>query len=442
MIPSSAVFDQSTIAALLDHDPLIADYRAFFALLNWSVVEAWEAQRPTPRRPAHPEAAYLKAFLIRIREGMSFTAGLRRFLLRHPLLVIELGFRLVLDPAAPYGFNVEETLPCEYWLRQKLRNFDPTLLQALLQSTVRDLKEEIPGLGETVAFDVKHIYGWVKENNERAYVKERYDKTRRLAGDPDCRLGVKRSTNQQQPDGSMKEKKELIWGYGTGVAVSTIAEYGAVVLADYTQPFNEGDITYFRPLYQQTVVALQGFPTHLTADAAYDAWYVYECAARTGGIAAVPLNQHGHPRFKRDVDGVPLCPKGLRMHPTYQFAHPNGYRAQLYRCPLYFPLPQEQASCDHPQFQAAKGCLKHINIEAGGLMRVNLDRDHPLFQALYNQRTGCERINSQAKAWGIETPKVRNGRSVANLNTLIYVIVNVQVLQKAKSINRGLLHMN
>jgi hypothetical protein len=61
---------------------------------------------------------------------------------------------------------------------------------------------------------------------------------------------------------------------------------------------------------------------------------------------------------------------------------------------------------------------------------------------LYNQRTGCERINSQAKALGIENPKVRNRRSVANLNTLIYLIVNVRVLEKAKSINRGLLQMN
>ena len=43
---------------------------------------------------------------------------------------------------------------------------------------------------------------------------------------------------------------------------------------------------------------------------------------------------------------------------------------------------------------------------------------------------------------GIERPKVRNGRSVANLNTLIYVIVNVRVLAKAKSINKRLLPMN
>src|SRR5882724_11495721 len=43
---------------------------------------------------------------------------------------------------------------------------------------------------------VKHIYAWVKENNERVYVSERYDKTPILLGDPDCKLGVKRSTNQ------------------------------------------------------------------------------------------------------------------------------------------------------------------------------------------------------------------------------------------------------
>ncbi len=69
MIPASDLFDQSVLTALLDHDPLVADYRAFFSLLDWSVVQRWEAQRSPLGRPAHPESAYLKAFLIRIREG-------------------------------------------------------------------------------------------------------------------------------------------------------------------------------------------------------------------------------------------------------------------------------------------------------------------------------------------------------------------------------------
>ena len=86
------------------------------------------------------------------------------------------------------------------------------------------------------------------------------------------------------------------------------------------------------------------------------------------------------------------------MHPTFQFQHTNGYTAQRFRCPLY--------------------------------------------HAVYNQRTACERINSQAQALGIERPKVRNGRSVRNLNTLTYLILNVRTLQKAQSINTGILQMN
>ncbi len=237
MIPSSHFFDQSTMTQLLEHDPVVGGYRALFCLFDWSLVQQWQERRSSRGRPAHPESAYLKAFLVRINEGLSYTSQLRDFLVKHPLLVIELGFRLELDPTAPYGFDVQRTLPCRYWLSEKLRRFDRALLQDLLAATVTALQAEIPGLGETVAFDVKHLYAWVKENNERVYVKDRYDKTQRLAGDPDCRLGVKRSTNQEQPDGSTKEQKELLWGYGSGVAAATTPAYGDVVLAEYTHPF-------------------------------------------------------------------------------------------------------------------------------------------------------------------------------------------------------------
>src|SRR5262249_16787373 len=157
-------------------------------------------------------------------------------------------------------------------------------------------------------------------------------------------------------------------------------------------------------------------------DAAFDAWYVYEQAARHGGIAAVPKNQHGHPVFERDPDGIPRCPIGLRMHPTFQFAHTYGYRAQRFQCPFILPSPPG-VRCSHAHFAKGVGCKKDVNWERGGLMRVQLDRSGPLYKAIYMQRTSCERINSQAKELGIEHPKVRNRRSVANLNTLIYLVI-------------------
>jgi len=209
------------MAALLEHDPVVVDYRAFFALLDWSLVDQWQAQRSARGRPAHPESAYLKAFLVRLREGLIYTSQLRRFLLKHPLLVIELGFHLQLDPNAPYGFDCQKTLPSDVRLRQKLRTLDQNLLQDLLAASVAALQEEIPGLGETVAFDVKHIFAWVRENNPNVYVKGRFDVTHIPKGDPDCRLGVKKSSNQEQPDGSKKKKKVSLFGYGTGVAACT-----------------------------------------------------------------------------------------------------------------------------------------------------------------------------------------------------------------------------
>src|SRR2546427_12706008 len=111
------------------------------------------------------------------------------------------------------------------------------------------------------------------------------------------------------------------------------------------------------------------------------------------------------------------------------------------QCPLILPEKTGQ-TCEHEQFAKGKGCVKDVNWELGGIQRVTLDRAGPLFHVLYNQRTGCERVNARAKELGIERPKVRNGRSVAHLNTLIYVIVNVRVLEKAKSINKRLLPMN
>ena len=145
------------MAALLTHDPVVEHYRAFFALFDWSLVDDFQAQRSPRGRPAHPESAYLKVFLIRQCEGFMYTSHLHRFLLKHPLLVIELGFHLVLDPTQPYGFDVARTVPSASWLREQLRSLDPALLQSLLQGIVTALHAEIPGLGETVAFDVKHI---------------------------------------------------------------------------------------------------------------------------------------------------------------------------------------------------------------------------------------------------------------------------------------------
>ncbi len=434
MIPSTGDFDQQMLCRLRDCDPVVLRYRLLFATLDWSVIPDPSLDPSRPGRRPHPESAYVKALLIKVCEHLDSCTQLRRFLLEHPLLVIELGFHLKPQALSPYGFDLEGTVPCDRWLRHKQQTLDPPMLHALLVQSVHALQSAIAGLGETVAVDVKHLYAWVQENNPRAYVKERYNPASQPKGDPDCRLGVKRSTNQEQANGSTKVVKEYLWGYGSGLVSAILPDYGDLILAEYTQPFNENDITSYHPLYQQVVATLGFRPRHVAADAAFDAWDVYQTCAEHGGLAAIPLNARGHPLPDRETDGTPRCERGLRMVASSQFDHTNGYRAQRFRCPLLHPEPTGQ-TCEHEQFLKEKGCVKDINIELGGLQRVLLDRTSSAYKTIYRQRTSAERINSQAKSWGIERPKVRNGRSVANLNTLTYVIINAKALQRAQAVN-------
>jgi hypothetical protein len=232
IIPESRVFDQRTMTLMHLHDPLVQRYRTFFGQIDWSVVPEPSQDPSRPGKRPHPQSASIKAFLIKIMEGLQTCSRLRRFLTEHPLLVLEIGFRPMLAWDKPYGFDVEHTVPTERWLREKQHTLDHHVLQDVLRTTVWALQKEIPGLGETVAFDVKHVYAWVRENNPREHIRDRFCKDRQPKGDPDCKVGVKRSINQVKKDGTKEVKKEYLWGYGSGVATATFPVYGEVVFAD------------------------------------------------------------------------------------------------------------------------------------------------------------------------------------------------------------------
>ncbi len=133
----------------------------------------------------------------------------------------------------------------------------------------------------------------------------------------------------------------------------------------------------------------------------------------------------------------PAVPLARILHPTKQYNHTYGYRCQRFQCPLLFPKKTGE-TCSHEQFAKGKGCLKDVNWETGGIQRVTLDRESPLYKAVYRQRTSTERGNSQSKAAGLERPKVRNIRSVRNLNTLTYLRIDAHALQRARTINASL----
>jgi len=437
------------------HSPVACRYLEFLGPLSWSQFPERELYDPRGK-PAIPYAPFVAACLIKLDQGFTYMSQLRRFLVDHPQLLSVLGFPKKRSSLYPWGFDTDASLPTHRHFTRMLRTIPNEKLQFLLDDTVRLLQSELcdiaPDFGQVISLDTKHIIAWVKENNPKAYHKEkRFDKTKQPRGDPDCRLGCKRRRNQkpasqEEPPTPLNDPVpakgvstgEYYWGYGSGVVATKVPGWGEFVLAEFTQSFDHADVSYFFPLMADVERRLGFRPRFAAFDAAFDAWYVYEYFHRDdedGGFAAVPFSLRGGHKKSFNQDGLPLCEAELPMPLKYRFncrteliEHERG----RYHCPLLFPeKTADECPINHKNWTKG-GCKTTMATSIGARIRYQLDRESDDYKQVYRQRTATERVNSQAKALGIERPKIRNGQAIANLNTLIYVLINLRDLHRVR----------
>ena len=181
-----------------------------------------------------------------------------------------------------------------------------------------------------------------------------------------------------------------------------------IVLADYTQTLNCNDITYALPLLTQVEMAIGKPPCYVVADAAFDAGWLYEYCAKSGGMAIIPLNQRNKRGRIINTSGQAMC-----CEQPMAFVHWESKSEQKARL-------------------ICQKCYKNykMSLKAGNIMRLTLNREHLFYTKLYKQRTAVERINSQATALGIERPKQRRFAPIARRNRLIYILINLRALQR------------
>jgi len=389
-----------------------------------------------------PYAARAAAELIRLNENLPSAEQLRRYLIEPPGFICLLGFPLTLAPETMLGFNARASLPTQRHLTHLLRRMPNSALQFLLTDSVRLILAELQARQvpevDCVSLDTKHI--------------DRFNKDKQPRGAPDCRLGCKRRHNRvassatpmRNPVSAQRVKVgEYYWGYGSGVVVAKVAEWGEFVLAEMTQPVDQGDVTYCFPLMRQTEERLGRRPRYGTFDAAFDAGYVYAHFYRENdpraGFAAVPFSEKaGYTAKSRQFapNGLPLCAAGLAM--PLQFTYTDRttciveHERGQYICPLKSSSLIRQACPVHHLNWKRGGCTALMPTSIGARLRHTLDRDSEAYKAIYRQRTAVERINSQAVALGIERPHLRNGQAIANQNTLIYVLITLRLLQRLR----------
>lgn len=409
--------------------------------LDWEQLPTTFAARRMGWRTI-PLAAYIGAYLVKLEHQLPTFGRLYGFLRQHPALVWALGFPLVPDPRRSHGFHAEAALPTQRHFTRRLSEIPNDVLQNLLDAQVSSFQSQLgSSFGRVVSLDTKHIIAWVKENNPKAYIKEgRGDKNRQPVGDPDCKLGCKRRRNQKTPAKEGKPTNgnvsvgEFYWGYASGVVATKVSDVGEFVLAEVTQTFDHADLSYFFPLMDRVEKRLGFRPPFGTADAAFDAFYVYDYFhnEQHGGFAAVPLRNPNQTR-SFDKDGMPLCAAGLSLSLKGTFVNRTSlvqHRRGRYVCPLLHPEPSATTCPGEHQNWEKGGCRLVMPTAVGARIRYQLDREAEPFKQVYKQRTAVERIFSQAVALGIERPKLRNQRAIANQNTLTYILINLRMMQR------------
>jgi len=454
-----AVLPEHQLPQLVRESAATLRYIQLLGQLDWMHFPEKPGKRIWPDFPSIPFSAFAAACLVKIDQKLVYMSDLRQYLAENPALLWALGFPLVKSGNFSWGFDAEASLPTERHFCRLLRLMPHKALGYLLNESVHRIQTKLSGevddFGQAISLDTKHIIAWVIENNPKAYIEgKRYDKTQQPKGDPDCKLGCKRRRNQR----SKKEQKaqatpktnpipagnvpvgeaEFYWGYGSGVVSTKVPNWGEFVIAELTQTFDHSDISYFFPLMAKVEECLGFRPKFGALDAAFDAFYVYEYFHQAGGFAAVPLIEKGKNVVSRlfDKDGLPLCQARLPM-PLQMVYHDRTtaiieYDRGVYACPLHFPKVTGQSCPVNDGHFSKGGCTTTIATSIGARIRHQLDRKSEAYLNIYRQRTADERVNSQAKEFGIERPKLRNAASIRNLNTLTYVLINLHALQRVE----------
>jgi len=178
----------------------------------------------------------------------------------------------------------------------------------------------------------------------------------------------------------------------------------------------------------------------------FDAFYVYEYFHRTNdpeAFAAVPFSEKGGYKSRKfSLEGLPICAAGLSMPLLFTYTdrtvtiveHERGNAKRV--CPFFSKGVKNKVIKQHCPIHhknARKGgCTATMPTSIGARLRYSLDRKSQIYKEIYNQRSATERINSQAVILGIERPHFRNGNAIANINTLIYALINLRLLQKVR----------
>jgi len=125
-----------------------------------------------------------------------------------------------------------------------------------------------------------------------------------------------------------------------------------------------------------------------------------------------------------------LCPRSAAAVWPVEGENHAGCRCSTISLPS--PLRPSSGSCDVAKTQNSPAC--HLRGADRRQLHYHFEHQRGRYfcPLVHPQRSATKRINSQTVALGIERPHLRNGQAIDNLNTLIYVLINLRALHRVR----------
>lgn len=391
-------------------------YQILFSNLNSLPFES--LNHSGPGRPSVSKSALLKTLIYKNLKTLPTLYDLSVDLIDNPSLALQCGLI-----TGPNPNTIKERLS------SFLKNTPNQVLQNIKNSLVFELIKLGQISGRFLSIDGCPILANVKENNLKTTVKNRYDKSRILKGDPDAKLGVlihfKKNSGKQI---------EYFWGYRNHVVLDALSELPVV---EITKPANVSEQTLFIPLFTQVQNSFRFSIKEVLADAMYDAEYILKFVINDlKSLPRIAKNPRwsAHSDVKRSSSGGLICAAGFNMIYWGKFKDHGKIRLKFV-CPVTHSkkFAKEHPVCPwyHPKFLKGKGCFAYLRGDSD--IRASIDYGSESFKQSYNRRTGSERAFSRLLTLCMQSPSVIGLHTTANHCTIAHITVLLIALTAAKT---------
>lgn len=370
----------------------------------------------TGRRPISRNSL-LRALIYKALRRFPFLSDLTFELNNNPSLSQALGFNPLAHAPSVERFSS--------FLHDKknheLKALHQQLVQALIQAGVIS--------GKSIAIDSCPIVVPLRENNLKTSIANRFDKTRKPAGDSDARLGV--LIHYPTP---FKKEVRYFWGYRNHVISDVATE---LPIWETTKKANVSEIRIAKALIREANNFFNLNIKVVTGDANFDVEDLLKFIIKElNAMAIIPHNpRNEQPKGYQIKGDKVICEAGLTMYRKGKMRPKNtGILYCQYTCPIIYDkkIRHQYIICPlfHPKFLNGKGCNALIRLEPS--IRAEIEYGTTNFKELYNKRTSVERVFSRLLSIAMQNPTVRGYHANRNHATIAHIAVLLVALTAHK----------